>query len=97
MKIQIGPNDYVELIDNSDQPMGETFSSISSKTITAESSLSKVISFSRIALGELKKIGDPDELEISFGIEGGGEGGFFGISKVHAKSTINIKAKWQKN
>lgn len=96
MKLKLDEQSYVEVIDNSDHPTGQAFSSGEEIALPAREALSKVTRFANDAMNEFKKIGEPDEIEFQFGIEAGGEGGFFGIAKVHSKATITLKAKWVK-
>ena len=96
MKLILEDKTTVEIIDNSGDPTGQTFSDNDELKLPAKQSLSKITQFASEAIEEFKKIGNPDEVEITFGIEAGGEGGFFGLAKVHSKATIDLKAKWVK-
>ncbi|WP_067738643.1 CU044_2847 family protein [Novosphingobium naphthalenivorans] len=96
MRVKLEDGSLVEVIDNSDQPTGEAFSATNTVALPPSEALSKVTKFANEAMNEFKKIGNPDEIEVEFGIEAGGEGGFFGIAKVHSKATITLKAKWVK-
>lgn len=67
----------------------------SRKTIKkAEEALEPIVKFAEVALECLKKGTNPSELEITFGAEAGGEGGFFGLAKAQAKATMSVKLKW---
>ncbi len=96
MKLILDDETEIEIIDNSDIPAGRTFSDDDELKLPAKESLSRITRFANEAMEQFKSIGSPDELEIDFGIEAGGEGGFFGLAKVHSKATINLKAKWAK-
>lgn len=93
MKLRLNDGSLLEVIDNSED--GELFGDEGPASIDdLEKAIGPIIKFAEQTLSQLKENVTPSELEISFGAEAGGEGGFFGLAKVHAKATISVKMKW---
>lgn len=96
MKLVLSDKTELEVINNSDDPAGEFFSEDLVDAIQdLDKALSPIVKFAEDALASLKEGVKPSELEISFGAEAGGEGGFFGLAKAHAKATISVKMTWR--
>lgn len=94
MQVQLQDGTTVEVINNSGEPAGQTFAGREDAIRSTQEALSRVTQFMSEAMQQFQKIEKPSEIEVEFGIEAGGEGGLFGIAKVHSKATITLRAKW---
>lgn len=95
MKFSLKDGSTVEVINNSSENYGELHSEDVETIERLDEALGPILLFAEQTLEEMKNKIKPSELEISFGAEAGGEGGFFGLAKAHAKATISITMKWK--
>ncbi|NVD26787.1 hypothetical protein HUO14_02565 [Parasphingorhabdus flavimaris] len=86
----------IELVDNSGGLHGSAYGDSAEIKMPAKEALEPMARFAEDAIEKFKSVGDPDQVELEFGLEGGAEGGFFGLAKVHTKATIKLKATWKR-
>lgn len=97
MKYLVGDGSTeIELVDNSGANRGQAFGGGSDVKMPAKEALEPMALFAEDAIEKFKSVGNPDEIELEFGLEGGAEGGFFGLAKVHTKATVKLKATWKR-
>lgn len=96
VKLELENGVHIEILGEAGSD-GEFYSDGDGIVRKLNEALEPVVVFASEALDQLRDGVSPTTLELQFGAEAGGEGGFFGLAKAHAKATIQIKLTYEIN